>query len=58
MSELPTCEYVDPDTGKVCGRQVLMPTMRPADNTFGPYLCSEHVKVVNAERAATEAEAE
>jgi len=48
MTPVPACEHVDPETGDVCGRPVLMPTMRPADNTFGPYLCPEHLKAFNA----------
>jgi hypothetical protein len=46
MSDLPTCEYEDPITGEVCGRQVTMPPMRD-DSSFGLMLCPEHVKVVN-----------
>lgn len=49
MSNPPTCQWIDPDTQKVCGRDAPMPTMRE-DSSFGPYLCSEHMKRVNDDR--------
>lgn len=49
MTSPPTCQYRDPITQRVCGNEVMMPTMF-GDGTFGPNLCSEHVKRVNADR--------
>lgn len=49
MTDLPTCEYRDPETKAPCGRQVKMPPMHD-DGTFGRYLCSEHIKRVNQDR--------
>lgn len=49
MTEPANCQYGDPATQHVCGNEVRMPTMF-ADSTFGPYLCSEHIKRVNDDR--------
>lgn len=49
MSELPTCQYHEPQATAMCGREVKTATMHD-DGTFGPYLCAEHVKRVNNDR--------
>jgi hypothetical protein len=49
MTGPPTCQYRDPDSQKVCGVEVTMPTMR-ADGTLGPTLCPEHTRRVNEDR--------
>jgi hypothetical protein len=56
VTDLPTCEYKDPETKGVCGRQVKMPPMHD-DATFGRYLCSDHIKQVNQDRDEVRAQA-